>query len=396
MMRYRTQRHLGFTLIELLIVIGVLTTLTTITVLIINPLELLKSARDSRRLSDLETIDNAISLIELNAPNANFGNAQTVYLSLPDTSATCANYALPTLPPSWTYACVAQANLKNVDRTGWIPIDFSLAAPHSTLGTLPVDPINTLENDLYYQYITGGSYVLMTVLESKKHGVGGENDKTSTDGGVDDYAFEIGSDFNLAAQASPNIVINGNINNLTPSYTPGWNTSLNGTYRPVSGTFATGYNSGVSNPSVGYHAHATPNCGVKNSGCFEYIDENGELGYLHRWLGVSYPWSNPASNFGWTTGTMVRIRLLAKVSTTGKTPRIGLYHWSNSLGGNTFGSAILYSNISKTNEWQTVTHTFMIDGDWDLSKTVRLYIYGHYGDEGTQWIDNVHVRYRNP
>ncbi|KKT22626.1 MAG: hypothetical protein UW08_C0005G0001, partial [Parcubacteria group bacterium GW2011_GWB1_43_8b] len=47
----------SFTLVELLIVIGILAVLTTAVILAINPLEYLKQARDTTRISDLDSID---------------------------------------------------------------------------------------------------------------------------------------------------------------------------------------------------------------------------------------------------------------------------------------------------------------------------------------------------
>ena len=52
----------GFTLLELLIVIGILAILATVLIAVINPAELLRRARDTQRLSDLDALRSAISL----------------------------------------------------------------------------------------------------------------------------------------------------------------------------------------------------------------------------------------------------------------------------------------------------------------------------------------------
>lgn len=185
----------SFTLVELLVVIGILAILTAAVVIILNPAELLRQARDSNRMTDLATIDKAISLLLTQQPDTNLGTAQTVYVSLPDTSATCANHTLPTLPTGYQYACVTEANLQNIDGTGWIPVDFT-TTPIQSLPVLPVDPNNTATN--YYTYTMGGSWHLLTLLESNKHRV-----DAATDGGLSPAAYETGSNLTLYPPTFP-------------------------------------------------------------------------------------------------------------------------------------------------------------------------------------------------
>jgi prepilin-type N-terminal cleavage/methylation domain-containing protein len=56
---------LGFTLIELLIVIAIIAVLATAVVLILNPAELLRTARDTQRLSDFKKIQSALEYFRL-------------------------------------------------------------------------------------------------------------------------------------------------------------------------------------------------------------------------------------------------------------------------------------------------------------------------------------------
>src|SRR5712691_11704897 len=104
----RRNSHSAFTLIELLIVIAIIAVLAVVVILTLSPAELLRQARDSNRLSDMDTITKAISLYTLDVGNS-LGNASTTYVSIPDPSATstagdqCQGLGLPALPSGWGY-----------------------------------------------------------------------------------------------------------------------------------------------------------------------------------------------------------------------------------------------------------------------------------------------------
>ncbi len=53
----------AFTLIELLVVIAIIAILSVVVVLSLNPAEMLRQSRDSNRVSDMDTLSHAISLI---------------------------------------------------------------------------------------------------------------------------------------------------------------------------------------------------------------------------------------------------------------------------------------------------------------------------------------------
>lgn len=164
----------SFTLIELLIVIGILAILTAAVVLVLNPTELLKQGRDSTRASDLASLTHAIALLQSQV-EISLGTASTVYISIPDTNTTCSNLSLPSLPSGYTYHCVPQANLRNIDGSGWLPINFTQSSIQ-TLSALPLDPINTTSSNLYYTYIPGGSYELTALMESDKGSLPAQSD----------------------------------------------------------------------------------------------------------------------------------------------------------------------------------------------------------------------------
>lgn len=180
----------AFTLLEILIVIGILSTLATVVVYVLNPAELLKQSRDAKRLSEIQTLDDAIRFYTFNSGTLYYGTSSVVYLSLPDSNTNCSSYSnLPTLTGGWTYACKPESTYRKVDGTGWIPVNFLSTQAGSSLSILPVDPTNN--SSYYYSYIPG-SWVLTVKIESVKYLPTAQND-----GGSDTARFEIGSNLTL-------------------------------------------------------------------------------------------------------------------------------------------------------------------------------------------------------
>ena len=187
------RRSRGFTLIELLIVIGIVAILATITLLVLNPVEMLRKARDGKRISELKTISDAINLAIGQIPPLDIGSSLYVYVSLPDTSPVCANHNLPALTSGRTYQCATSANYKKTDGSGWVPVNLD-SLPSRVLATLPVDPTNSNVNSagLYYTYAPG-SWELNAKMESLKYQSGGQSDIGASDGGDAPNLYEVGS-----------------------------------------------------------------------------------------------------------------------------------------------------------------------------------------------------------
>lgn len=181
----------AFTLLELLIVIAILAVLATVAVLVINPMEYIKQSRDVKRIADVAALNKALSLAEFE--NLSLGGASTtVYVSLVDSVSTCANLGLPPLLAGYQYHCVTVAgNLRNVDNTGWIPVNLTALTGKSPLGSLPIDPVNDV--DSFYTYIPGGSFALSASLESDKY----LKQSAFKDGGTNPGKIEMGSDLQL-------------------------------------------------------------------------------------------------------------------------------------------------------------------------------------------------------
>ena len=190
----------GFTLIELLIVIAIVAVLAIAIVIILNPTELLKQARDSTRLSDLDNLNKAIALFSAQDSAGPIGDSDKIYVSLPDTDnqdpAECDEYTttnlLPLPPATFSYVCKKIDDYRKINGDGWIPIDFRTLAAGPPLSILPVDPVNTVANGLYFTYVRGGSWKLTALFESQK-----KAKVMASDGGPDVGIYEVGTNLNL-------------------------------------------------------------------------------------------------------------------------------------------------------------------------------------------------------
>ncbi|MDD3488148.1 MAG: type II secretion system protein [Candidatus Pacebacteria bacterium] len=177
----------GFTLLELLIVIGILAILSTTIVLVINPAELLAKARDSQRISDLNTLKTAIAfyLTETADPEITDGT-HTSYCYVADVVCD-------------TGSSVSEQSQK-VNGDGWIPINFSAMPGGSPISVLPIDPVNEKASHLYYVYFANQAkltFKLMANMESKYYGTETPTRVVDKDGGKIDTLYEVGTDLNL-------------------------------------------------------------------------------------------------------------------------------------------------------------------------------------------------------
>ncbi len=156
----------SFTLIEIFIILTLIIILIGVLIFVIQPEIILRRGRDNRRISDIKTLNNVIELMSTTMPNfrqISYVSPNVVYISLPDTSTSCASYQneLPSLPSGWSYRCSANPTLTNGQ--GWIPINFS-ASPFLKINKLPIDPIN--KPPYYYSFTFESEFKLKAYLES--------------------------------------------------------------------------------------------------------------------------------------------------------------------------------------------------------------------------------------
>ncbi|MFA7201438.1 MAG: type II secretion system protein [Candidatus Paceibacterota bacterium] len=200
-----TRNTQSFTLIELLIVIGILAILTAAVVVVLNPSELLQQSRDSSRMTDLAVLHKAISLLQLEQSVSSIGVNNVIYISIPDTTlvgnatSTCGSLGLLPPPFGWNYECHSPDSYRDIDGTGWIPLVVTQSSAGTLLSTLPVDPTNTTSSGSYYMYTTvNNAWELNARLSSSKYGFKEDfSGKPSSDGGNNDYLYEVGSNLTV-------------------------------------------------------------------------------------------------------------------------------------------------------------------------------------------------------
>jgi prepilin-type N-terminal cleavage/methylation domain-containing protein len=113
----RSVQPRGFTLIELLVVIAIIAILAVVVVLTLNPAQLLAQSRDANRVSDMATLNSAVSLFLTDTGGKiALGNASSVYLSVPDaivanTTSSCGGLSLPS--STYGYICGATQGFRN-------------------------------------------------------------------------------------------------------------------------------------------------------------------------------------------------------------------------------------------------------------------------------------------
>jgi prepilin-type N-terminal cleavage/methylation domain-containing protein len=334
----------AFTLIELLVVIAIIAILAVVVILALNPAQLLAQSRDANRISDMATLNSAINLYttdQSGVSSFSLGTSSLSYLSLPDSSSTCGTWGLPS-----GAACVPATSTRNIDGTGWIPINFKNISAGSPLSSLPIDPTNTSSSGLYYTYTTqNGQFELIAPMESQKYSAsiaGALGPGIATQGSAAG-APPIG--YWPLNEGSGTIAydMSGSQNNGTWNGTP---TGTNGYYSPGKGGGWAGAFDGGSD-YVGNFTHSISPSGTSRSVC-AWINEATTTGKLG--IAGTRP---PSASQGWVF--TIRNNILTYFN-TGAT-----------------GSTIQYSTSFAINTWHFVCATY------NLPTTIgTLYIDGGY------------------
>ena len=214
------KRKSGFTLLELLIVITILAILTLVVVLFINPVEMLKKSRDVQRMSDMATLQSAISLYLQDSTSNNLGGSTycgTSGTTLAEGSGTKIRASMPSSSGTTSrfttslYAATTTTDIARNDSNGWIPyINFSSVSSGAPVAKLPIDPVNQLGtvafvDTLYYRFgcWQNNTFEIDATLESDAYKSGGTDDKAAKDGGNSSQRYEVGSGLRILPDSAP-------------------------------------------------------------------------------------------------------------------------------------------------------------------------------------------------
>lgn len=164
----------------------------------------------------------------------------------------------------------------------------------------------------------------------------------------------------------------------------GWDSSLHPNAINVSG-FTAGYNSGVDSPTIGYHAYWNV---IDDVPTMVFPNLNSAYNYKGRWLGIS-SWGtvNLAQAIG--KGNKYTISFEAKSDIKGKTVQFGLYYRKNGATSNNFHDGQHQQSLTTT--WKKYSYTWTLGQDGDSSNVGAVYMYGHYGIEGTAYVRNIQL-----
>lgn len=336
-------KNSAFTIVELLITIGILIILASSVVVYLNPGERLAEGRDSKRTNELNQISAALRLVYTQGKIK--GSANTVYLSLPDSSATCGSYSLPQLPSGWTYACATSTNYLNVDGTGWIPVNFNTIPGGSTLSSIPTDPRNT--QDFYYAYVvdpTDSTYDVTALMESEKH----MKLAAMKDNGTDSSRYEVGSKLSLWSNASGLVAywpLNEGVGNIIYD--------LSGSGANLTRYSLVNWVAGKNGPGVQIDATVSTSCVNQNAGIYGNVLPSSIKNLPAGKFTLSW-WNYLPINSGSS-----RVHLATTIPVSG----CGNCSIWNTLGGvTTNASGYASSNMSysapSTNTWHNFVYTF--------------------------------------
>ncbi|GIW69678.1 MAG: hypothetical protein KatS3mg101_0425 [Patescibacteria group bacterium] len=158
----------GFTLVELLVVIAIVAILAGALLIAINPQSMIQKSRDSKRLSDIDSLVKAINLA--------LADGEITLVA----TGNCTD-------------CTSDTGDRDLDGNGFVKytIPTGKTGLSKFIPTLPIDPLNTSPN-IYRYGSTLTDFEVNVVLEHVDNQA-----KMSTDGGNNNGAYEMGTSLTI-------------------------------------------------------------------------------------------------------------------------------------------------------------------------------------------------------
>lgn len=168
---FKKQKN-GFSFVQILLILVAIAVVCGIVIYVVNPTKILQKSRDSIRFSDMNTLAGALN--QYLADNHDFKGLVGPYSTID------ANFS-------------GDAARKNIDGTGWIPLNFSLISTGAPFSVLPIDPLNNSKNNYRFGVsVQSKTYEIDCVFERPEN-----IQKHSTDGGNDPNVYELGTDLTI-------------------------------------------------------------------------------------------------------------------------------------------------------------------------------------------------------
>ena len=210
------------------------------------------------------------------------------------------------------------------------------------------------------------------------------------------YAHWTANSYKLVKYNGINLIDNGTFEKYTTRSNQGWDGTLNGVEGDPAKAYnvtnwGTGYNSGVANPSAGYHAHMKL---VDGNAVLQFKTNEDISGVAtNRWLGIS----QTIDGAKFTAGKTYKITMDVYRVSGSTYVTAGIQHTSNSGSSYAFSSGSGRFIPTTTGQWETLSWTFTLSAEYTYSNGTttynpRLYLYGHNsGTAGDLYVDNVKV-----
>ena len=169
----------------------------------------------------------------------------------------------------------------------------------------------------------------------------------------------------------------------TGDYNPSWDASKHPNAISVY-SWSGGYNSGVDDPTHGYHAMWNLIDGIPT---IVFQDKNSVIGQTHRWLGIS-----GGLGIGQiTSNTTYTVSFDARADIDGKSVASGLYYRKQASGSYSFWDGC--PQFGLTTQWKRYSYTYTTS---TVNSISSIYVYGHYGaPEGISYVRNIQIELKD-